>query len=518
MLRIVVLGAGATGWLAAHVVQRVFDPARRGSAEVTVVDSGDDGASGLGTTTLPAIRSVFRQLGFDEGDLVCTADGSFRLGTRFVGWPDAAGGAYWQLFADREPCNAADTGRLWLADRSLSNFDTYAYAVGIQASLCDRLLAPRLACSRPYEAPVDYGYQLGTGGLTRYLRDRAIGRGVRYDADVAVAVDRDAQGDLCALRTRSGRIVPGDFFIDCSGSRRMLVGGVLAQPFVGLRDAPPCDRAIAIEVPVASDSPIPPYAIATAHEAGWIHEVHLVGSRAITLYYSSAFFSDEQAERALRAHGGVEAQRPSVRRTVSASGRQRCLWVRNCVAVGGAGGGVEPLVCDELDLAIAGLRELARCSASSLADPARAGRFNERVGALYDEALDVVRLHYSLSRRTDSAFWRACRKEMGVPPRVRVAAALGPAASGTQDGGPSLFGPEGYRLLLAGMGRLPAAPVGAAQASDPALARQIFRGIEKRRRQAMAASPDHAEYVRELRRESRRITPRPGSGSRSRAA
>jgi flavin-dependent dehydrogenase len=519
---VVVLGGGAAGWLTASVLLRTLNARRPGSTEITLVESGDDGTSGLGEATLPGARALFRALGFDERDLVRAADGTFRHGTRFVGWSDAVRGAdpgvHYGLFDEREPCSAVDVGRLWLADRSLSTFDTYACATGIQTSLCDHMLGPRLPCSRPYEAPVDYGYQLDSGGLTRFLRDHAIGRGVRYVEDVAIAADKDVDGDLCALLTRSGQRVPGDFFVDCSGSRRMLIGGALAQPFIASREALPCDRAIAVEVQSPLNVPIPPYTLATAHAGGWTYEIALARSRAWTYYYSSSFVSDEQAERELRTLSGAGAGGSSVRRTVRTSGRHRCLWVRNCVAIGDAGGSVEPLACEGLDLAIAGLRELARRSMRDLDDPAVAGRYNERMGALYDEALDLASLHYSLSRRDDTPFWRGCRRELGIPPRVRVAASLQADAglvARTQEARASLFGREAYRHLLDGMGRLAVAIPANEAPVDRELARSIFCSIEKRRRQAIAAAPDHTSFVAQLRRSAQ--APAPAQRVRARA-
>lgn len=503
--RIVVLGAGATGWLAANVLHRAMNAGRPNSVEVTVVDSGDDGTSGMGEAMLPFARPIFRALGFDERELVCTADGSFRHGTRFDGWLDAPRGdvlhSHYQLFDVYQGCRAIDTGRLWLADRSLSPHAHYAYAVGIQASLCDRMLGPRLACSRPYEAPVEYGYQLGTGGLTRFLREQALRRGVHHVGEAAVAAERDADGDVVALRTRSARHVPGDFFVDCSGSRRMLVAGALAQPFLAWRDALPCDRAIAVEVSVPPSEAIAPFVLATARPSGWTCEVSLARSRSCTYFYSGAFVSDEQAEREVRTFfgAGVSGAGQSVRRTVRTSGRLRCLWVRNCVAIGDAGGSVEPLECSGLDLAAAGLRTLARLKVHDLDDPAHAGRYNETMGALYDEALDIAGLHYSLSRRNDTAFWRACRHELGIPPRVRLAASLGAARGGERDDKAVLFGCEPYRHLLAGMGRLDAPIPMPENGVDAAVARSLFRSIEKRRAQALAGAHDHAMYVRELR-------------------
>lgn len=522
---VVVLGGGAAGWLAASVLQRTLNARRPGSTAITLVESGDDGTSGLGEATLPGARALFRALGFDERDLVRAADGTFRHGTRFVGWPDAGRGrdpsVHYGLFDEREPCSAVDVGRLWLADRSLSTFDAYAFATGIQASLCEHMLGPRLACSRPYEAPVDYGYQFDSGGLTRFLRDHAIGRGVRYVEDVAIAADKDGDGDLSALLTRSGQRVPGDFFVDCSGSRRMLIGGALAQPFLASREALPCDRAIAVEVQAPPNAPIPPYTVATARSGGWTYEIALARSRAWTYYYCGSFVSDEQAERELRSLSGAGAGGSSVRRTVRTSGRHRCLWVRNCVAIGDAGGSVEPLACEGLDLAIAGLRELARRSMRDLDDPAVAGRYNERMGAVYDEALDLAGLHYSLSRRDDTAFWRGCRRELGIPPRVRVAASLQADAGNparAQEGRASLFGREAYRHLLDGMGRL-GSPLSANESAvEPEIARSIFRGIEKRRSQALAAAPDHTAFVAELRRTARGSAQRQGARTRSRVA
>ena len=102
----------------------------------------------------------------------------------------------------------------------------------------------------------------------------------------------------------------------------------------------PCDRAMA--VPCENSGPLTPYTRATAREAGWQWRIPLQHRMGNGYVYSSNFISDDEAAAKLlsRLDGKALADPRPLRFT---AGRRRKTWNRNVVAIGLAGGFLEPL-------------------------------------------------------------------------------------------------------------------------------------------------------------------------------
>ncbi len=81
--RIVVVGGGTAGWMAAAAFSRYFDNGRR---KVVVVESDAIGTVGVGEATIPAIKSFNAMLDIPENEFLRETRGTFKLGIEFVDW------------------------------------------------------------------------------------------------------------------------------------------------------------------------------------------------------------------------------------------------------------------------------------------------------------------------------------------------------------------------------------------------------------------------------------------------
>jgi tryptophan halogenase len=113
-------------------------------------------------------------------------------------------------------------------------------------------------------------------------------------------VSRDpTTGDLVSVTLQSGECIAGDLFIDCSGFRSLLIGGVLGVGWQDWTHWLPCDRALA--VPCRSTGALTPYTRATARPAGWTWRIPLQHRTGNGYVFSSQFISDTEARDALLA-------------------------------------------------------------------------------------------------------------------------------------------------------------------------------------------------------------------------
>src|SRR3546814_6628197 len=112
----------------------------------------------------------------------------------------------------------------------------------------------------------------------------------------------DWSSDVCSsdlVTLDGGARVEGDFFIDCSGFRSLLLGQTLGVDFVDWTDWLPCDRAVAIPCTLGGDRQ--PITRSTARPAGWQWRIplqHRIGNGHV---YSSRHMSDDEAVALLLA-------------------------------------------------------------------------------------------------------------------------------------------------------------------------------------------------------------------------
>lgn len=500
---VVVMGGGTSGWMTAAAMQRLLNRASPGRVQVTVIE-GPDGPIGVGEATIPTLRGMLSILGADEREFMRRSNATFKQAIKFVNWlhdPAAAPSHYFHLFQRPGVVEGMDYGQYWLSTHRDAPPHAYAESVAYQATLCHASRAPKAPDSKEYDGTASYAYHLDAILFGRYLRDLALRYGARRMEARVVGASRDEQGFLRSLRLESGEQVPGDFFIDCSGFQGALINGVLEEPFETWEDQLFCDRAVAMQVPFDPGQKINPYTMATAMSNGWIWEVHLPGRRGIGYVYSSGFITDEQAERELRRYIGAAAEKVASRKLHMRVGRNRRLWVKNCVAIGLAGGFLEPLESTGIYLTEMGIKLLFENFPETGFHQALADTYNRQITGLYDETMRFIVLHYCLTQREDTEFWRANKHHAAIPALLQEQLALWkhrlPCLFDDR-GGLQFFGHGSQLYILAGM----KFPFGHGSTTrhfiDPGQAAGYARLLDEYRRKTLDATPDHTEYIRAL--------------------
>ena len=159
-----------------------------------------------------------------------------------------------------------------------------------------------------------------------------------------------------------------------------------------------------------------------AHQAGWQWRIPLQHRVGNGLVYSSEFMSDDAAADLLhsRVEGDILVQPRPVR---FQAGRRRSVWEKNCVALGLSSGFVEPLESTSIHLIMIGVTRLIQSFPFGGANEAVATHFNNQCRRELESIRDFVVLHYKLTERDDSEFWRYCRN-MEVPDSLAQRIAL----------------------------------------------------------------------------------------------
>ena len=160
--------------------------------------------------------------------------------------------------------------------------------------------------------------------------------------------------------------------------------------------------------------------ISTAQEAGWIWDIGLPTRRGVGYVYSSRHSSEEAARETLQRYIGPQHQDLPVRKIPIRSGHRETFWKNNCVAVGLAGGFLEPLESSAIVLVELSAKLIAeQMPANREVMDIVAKRFNDVTMYRWGRIIDFLKLHYVLTQRTDTAFWRDNVDPATVPDRLK---------------------------------------------------------------------------------------------------
>ncbi len=395
--KILVLGGGSAGMLAAITLKR-----HAPRLDVTVVRSKEIGVIGVGEgSTVGFPRFLHTYLAIDPAEFYRLAQPSWKLGLRFVRW------------GPREQFHysfAAAYALKWPALRKPPGY--YCEEESDYANLHMALMAnDRVFLHGPEGLPRvthDFSYHIENRHFVDFLEGHAAKLGVVLVDDTVEHVERCEIG-VASLRLASGRAVSADLYVDSSGFVSLLLGKVLAEPYVSFRSTLFCDRAV-VGGWERSGEVIKPYTTVEIMDAGWCWQIdheHRINRGYV---YSSEFISDEEAEREFRTKNPKVGPSRVVRFN---SGRHERGWVKNVVAIGNACGFVEPLEATSLGhiATEAALLNETLIDSDFAPGAAQIKHFNQAIAMAWDNIRRFLAIHYKLNTRLDTPFWRACRAD-----------------------------------------------------------------------------------------------------------
>jgi tryptophan halogenase len=410
---IVIVGGGTAGWMTAAAAARFLG--RGGNRRIRLIESEAIGTVGVGEGTIPPMLEFNAMLGIPEPVFLRETKATFKLGIEFVGW-GAEGERYFHPFGQiGRSLDGIDLYQLWLKHRERPGVGPLtAYSMSALAALNGRFAHPAPDPRSPLSM-LAYAYHLDAGLYAAFLRRFAESGGVARIEGRIVGVERDGEsGHVAAVRLEGDRRVEGDFFIDCSGFRSLLLGEAMGVPFEDWSRWLPCDRAIA--VPCERVEPLLPFTRATAHASGWQWRIPLQHRTGNGHVYSSAHISDEEAERVLVEHLDGPPTGPFNRLRFKAGRRERS-WEGNVVAIGLSAGFLEPLESTSIYLIQYGIQKLFALFPDRRFTRLESDGYNRFMSESFEGIRDFIILHYQASRR-EEPFWRDLR-EAGMPDSLR---------------------------------------------------------------------------------------------------
>ncbi|MDG6079267.1 tryptophan 7-halogenase [Erythrobacter litoralis] len=409
--RVVVVGGGTAGWMAAAALSRFFAD---GTRRITVVESDAIGTVGVGEATIPPIRNFNAMLDIDENTFLRETRGTFKLGIEFVNW-GRQGDRYFHPFGTYgRDLHGIQFHQLYLREAArggLAAGSIEDYSMSTVAAKLGRFARPS-AAAKSAVSEMFFAFHFDAGLYARFLRRMAERQGTeRIEGKIVEVLRDDENGDVTAVRLEGGNTVAGDLFIDCSGFRGLLIEDTLETGYEDWSHWLPMDRAIAM--PTANVRSPDPFTRATAHGAGWQWRIPLQHRTGNGHVFSSSYMGEDEARDILlrNVEGDAIAEPRTLRFT---TGMRKRLWSHNVVSLGLSGGFIEPLESTSIHLIQNGIARLFALFPDWPINPLERDEYNRGMRELYEDVRDFVILHYKATQRDDTPFWRYVR-DMDVP-------------------------------------------------------------------------------------------------------
>jgi tryptophan 7-halogenase len=480
--RVVIAGGGTAGWMAAAALSRTLGKV----VQVTLVESEEIGTIGVGEATIPPLMTFHRLLDIGEQAFLSETQGTIKLGINFEGWADI-GKDYFHSFGLTGTDHwTAGFQHFWMKGRERKLAGEYGeYCVELKAAEQGRF-------AHLPKRKLNYAYHMDASLYARYLRRFSEANGARrIEGKIAQVVTDDASGFITALALEDGTRVEGDFFIDCTGFRALLIEKALGVEFIDWSHWLFNDRAFAVPTTTVRDAV--PYTRSIAGEAGWQWRIPLQHRVGNGIVYSSRYMDDERArETLLSSVEGTPVREPFQVRFRPGQ-RSRC-WHRNCVALGLSASFIEPLESTTIHLIQRGIVHLMQTFPRVVSQP-DIDQYNAQMDAELQHARDFVILHFHVTDRQDTQYWRDCR-EMSIPASLRHRIELFRETGRVFHVPPELFAENSWIQVMMGQGIVPRQYHQSADLMGDEELAQFLGEIRGNVERLVRQLPPHMDYIR----------------------
>lgn len=424
---IVIVGGGTAGWLSACYLRRALPE----SVKITVIESPNIASIGVGEATVPTLVSTIKFIGLEEEDWMNEVGATIKLGIRFDGFRTGAkDDRYHHPFTNRSPMNLNPLKRphfpiigegfpyasYWMHEAANGRAPNFAEAVSPLPSLCD---ANRFSMAAGQEHRLTYAYQLDAVLFAKKLTRHGVEQGISHISANVIDTTLDERGHIVSVSTDKDEIYAGDFFIDCTGFRGVLISKAMNEPFLSANKYLLNDTAIALSADLIDDKDEEgdrPFTVSAAMNAGWSWRIPLQHRFGTGYVFSSAHITPEEAERELRQALGTRGDDYEARVIRMRVGRRERFWVKNCVAIGLSGSFIEPLESTSIFFTEFQLANLLNHFPGKELNPPLVKEYNRKLIHFYEQIRDFIALHFGTTEREDTSYWRAIKNEVPLPP------------------------------------------------------------------------------------------------------
>lgn len=413
---IVVVGGGTAGWLTALISKKVFP-----EDNICLVESSDIGILGAGEGSTPHLLDMMLYLDISLQDLVKNTSCTIKNGILFDGWsnsrrPYLHGFDIYDQRFQRESLNFNSNILEWTNAPVVGYLAEY---FGIEDDEVDILtynsIRNKVFFNKDFVQEGISAIHFDARSLAEFLKNKALDRGIKRIEGLVSEVSLDEEGNVSYVNLNGDHKIFGDFFFDCTGFARMIIGKVYNSEWVSFKEILPANRAMPFFL--ERDKDIPPYTLSKAMKSGWMWKIPLQHRYGCGYVYDSNQISDEGVKDEIDNLIGEEVHVPKIFKFDP--GYYKKVWIKNCLALGLANGFVEPLEATSIMQMLISAKAFFEQKHMIFTNNEQfKDSFNSKIERDQIEIASFIYLHY-LTDRKDSEFWADFSKRHMPPDSIK---------------------------------------------------------------------------------------------------
>jgi len=481
--KIVIAGGGTAGWMTASALSKLLGK----NLDITLIESDQIPTVGVGEATIPTLHIFNDLLKIKEADFMAATNATFKLGISFENWRNVNQDYIHSFGYLGQDCWAAGFQHFWLKGKQQ----------GLVSEIGD-YCTEHLACRQGKFAVVpnqdrNHAYHIDAGLYAKFLANIAKQYGTKREEGKIVNVNlNEDNGFIESLTLDNGKTIEGDLFVDCTGFKGLLIEQALNTGYEDWSHVLPCDSAIAVQTEQVT--PPVPYTRSIAHPAGWQWQIPLQNRTGNGIVFCSKYITDEQAKETLLANiQGKLINEPKVIKY--RTGTRRKHWNKNCVAIGLSSGFIEPLESTSIHLIQKSIIRLMQSMPSKKMETAIVDQFNTNMRFEINNIRDFIILHYHVTERSDSPFWRYC-KDMAIPESLKQRINLFIENGQVYKTEEELFGPTSWIQVMMGQGLMPKHYHPIVDMMSDAELKSFLTSIKSSIKNKVESLPNHLDFIK----------------------
>lgn len=402
--KIVIVGGGSAGWMTAATLISQFP-----TKQILLIESPDIPIIGVGESTVGGIRGWLNLVGISDADFMAHTDAVYKLAIKFTDFYKKQSGSWYYPFG--HPSINQEEWYIKKAVFPKTETEDFAFSCYPQMSFIESNTFSKRNLKDLHPWNIDHtAFHFDAVKFACWLKENfCCKKGVQHIINEIVNIEINETGiqNLCLA---NGELIHADLFIDCTGFKSLLLEGALKVPFKSYEDILPNNRAWATRMPYRDRSQqLTLFTECTAIDNGWVWNIPLWNRIGTGYVYNDKFISPENAKEEFinflkisdNNLNQIEFKDIQIK-----SGTHERYWEKNVVAIGLSAAFVEPLESTGLvtvhDWAIALCRTLGRGAVNQW----DIDEYNSSCLDEFEYWAQFVAMHYALSHRDDTEYWR----------------------------------------------------------------------------------------------------------------
>ena len=389
-MKVIIVGGGSAGWMTATTLIKA-----KPNWDISLIQSKNISTVGVGESTLGFIKNWCDFVGVDEDFFLKETDGSYKLSIKFTDFYKK-GKAFHYPFGNPDLSeNLFNINDWW--------FKKFLYPETPNSDYADLIYPDQMAYvnnNKFDKNKCTYAYHFDATKFGLWLKENKCKK-VKHIIDDIKSIEQDENG----IKSLNNKYT-ADLFIDCTGFKSLLLDKTLNEPFESYEDMLPNNSAWATKISYKDKKKeLKPYTNCTAYNNGWIWNIPLWSRIGTGYVYSDKFVSDEDALQEFKKYlGRDDLEFKNIKMRI---GIHKRLWVKNVVAIGLSAGFIEPLESNGLWTVHQFLMNLLRNLEREKISQWDKDNFTYMCKMDYHNFAEFVAIHYALSHRTDTEYWKA---------------------------------------------------------------------------------------------------------------